>query len=137
MKRPHAFSTTVGGVSLILAMLGTVALGCVSSELELPATHPAHPRARLAEVHSTKALTQAYALENGGEPVSEGISSGAHTRHDHGSDAPDATVPHRQSTESPAAVATFTCPMHPEIVRAEPGSCPICGMNLVPQKGAK
>ena len=28
----------------------------------------------------------------------------------------------------------FTCPMHPEIVRDEPGNCPICGMNLVPVK---
>ena len=26
----------------------------------------------------------------------------------------------------------FTCPMHPEIVRSEPGSCPICGMDLEP-----
>ena len=27
---------------------------------------------------------------------------------------------------------TWTCPMHPEIVRTEPGKCPICGMKLVP-----
>jgi Cu+-exporting ATPase len=26
----------------------------------------------------------------------------------------------------------WTCPMHPEIVRAEPGSCPLCGMALEP-----
>src|SRR5205085_11803256 len=26
----------------------------------------------------------------------------------------------------------WTCPMHPEIVRDEPGVCPICGMKLVP-----
>ncbi len=26
---------------------------------------------------------------------------------------------------------TYTCPMHPEIVRDEPGQCPICGMDLV------
>ena len=26
--------------------------------------------------------------------------------------------------------ADYTCPMHPEIVRDEPGSCPICGMAL-------
>jgi Cu+-exporting ATPase len=28
--------------------------------------------------------------------------------------------------------AQHTCPMHPEIVRDEPGSCPICGMALEP-----
>ncbi|SMP09111.1 heavy metal translocating P-type ATPase [Chryseobacterium profundimaris] len=27
--------------------------------------------------------------------------------------------------------AKYTCPMHPEIIRAEPGDCPICGMDLV------
>ena len=27
----------------------------------------------------------------------------------------------------------YTCPMHPEIVRNEPGSCPICGMHLEPR----
>ena len=35
--------------------------------------------------------------------------------------------------EVPAPVqgaATYTCPMHPEIVRNGPGSCPICGMAL-------
>lgn len=25
----------------------------------------------------------------------------------------------------------YTCPMHPEIVKNEPGSCPKCGMNLI------
>jgi Cu+-exporting ATPase len=29
--------------------------------------------------------------------------------------------------------ATYTCPMHPEIVRDAPGSCPICGMALEPR----
>ncbi|MHC5542750.1 heavy metal-binding domain-containing protein, partial [Singulisphaera rosea] len=28
--------------------------------------------------------------------------------------------------------ATYTCPMHPEIVQQGPGSCPICGMALEP-----
>jgi len=27
----------------------------------------------------------------------------------------------------------YTCPMHPEIKRDKPGSCPICGMDLVPE----
>ena len=41
----------------------------------------------------------------------------------------------------PSSVATttgtdrteYTCPMHPEIVRDAPGSCPICGMALEPR----
>ncbi len=32
----------------------------------------------------------------------------------------------------PAASTKWTCPMHPEIVRDGPGSCPICGMALEP-----
>ena len=32
-----------------------------------------------------------------------------------------------------AGAAEWTCPMHPEIVRSEPGSCPICGMALEPR----
>jgi len=36
--------------------------------------------------------------------------------------------------ERPApAGSEYVCPMHPEIVRAQPGSCPICGMALEPR----
>ncbi|HYK21565.1 MAG TPA: YHS domain-containing protein, partial [Pyrinomonadaceae bacterium] len=40
-------------------------------------------------------------------------------------------------TRQPKAAAAvagqkYTCPMHPEIVRDGPGSCPICGMALEP-----
>ncbi|ODT66650.1 MAG: copper-translocating P-type ATPase [Pelagibacterium sp. SCN 63-23] len=40
-----------------------------------------------------------------------------------------------QATNKPTAVPAgtqYTCPMHPEIVRDAPGSCPICGMALEP-----
>ena len=33
----------------------------------------------------------------------------------------------------PTEPVEWTCPMHPEIVRAEPGTCPICGMALEPR----
>ncbi len=33
----------------------------------------------------------------------------------------------------PAGVSAYTCPMHPEVVRSEPGACPICGMALEPR----
>ncbi len=41
-----------------------------------------------------------------------GCNSGSETAHDH--------------------PTSYTCPMHPQIVRDAPGSCPICGMDLVP-----
>jgi Cu(I)/Ag(I) efflux system membrane fusion protein len=31
-----------------------------------------------------------------------------------------------------AEAGKYTCPMHPQIVNEGPGSCPICGMDLVP-----
>ena len=38
---------------------------------------------------------------------------------------------------TPGAGGTrYTCPMHPEIVRDAPGSCPKCGMTLIPIVGA-
>ncbi len=37
----------------------------------------------------------------------------------------------RPAGPSPTA-SSYTCPMHPEIVRDAPGSCPVCGMALEP-----
>lgn len=34
--------------------------------------------------------------------------------------------------DAPGEVAEWTCPMHPEIRRPDPGPCPICGMALEP-----
>jgi len=48
-------------------------------------------------------------------PVPAGPAAGAHAAH-----------PRR-----------YTCPMHPQIVRDGPGSCPICGMALEPLSGAE
>lgn len=30
----------------------------------------------------------------------------------------------------------YTCPMHPQIIRDQPGKCPICGMDLVPMSSS-
>ncbi len=38
----------------------------------------------------------------------------------------------RAPVDAAPAGARWTCPMHPEIVRDGPGSCPICGMALEP-----
>ncbi len=49
----------------------------------------------------------------------------AHEHHHHQQDEHHAQAPG----------ARYTCPMHPQIVRDAPGSCPICGMALVPIAG--
>ena len=43
--------------------------------------------------------------------------------------ADDTAVEHAEKHADP----TYVCPMHPQIVRGMPGSCPICGMDLVEQ----
>jgi Cu+-exporting ATPase len=40
---------------------------------------------------------------------------------------------HSHLPDAHLAQTTYTCPMHPEIVRDAPGSCPICGMALEPR----
>ena len=37
-------------------------------------------------------------------------------------------------TAPSAARQLYTCGMHPQVVQDHPGTCPICGMNLVPVK---
>ncbi len=44
--------------------------------------------------------------------------------------------PARQSQTPASADALHTCPMHPEIQQAGPGTCPICGMALEPMHAA-
>ena len=38
----------------------------------------------------------------------------------------------RKQVYDPALAGKWISPMHPQIVRGEPGQCPICGMELVP-----
>ena len=52
---------------------------------------------------------------------------------------PAATATPKNATHAPAATAPpkdatveYTCPMHPEVRQAGPGSCPLCGMALEP-----
>jgi membrane fusion protein, copper/silver efflux system len=38
----------------------------------------------------------------------------------------------RQETQAPGRKVIYHCPMHPNYLSDKPGSCPICGMKLVP-----
>ena len=45
---------------------------------------------------------------------------------------PDQVHAEAPAGADPAGKTLWTCPMHPQIVRSESGSCPICGMALEP-----
>ena len=47
----------------------------------------------------------------------------------------DSHAGHAHSDPHSPAVTQYVCPMHPQIVRDEPGTCPICGMDLVEKRG--
>lgn len=40
--------------------------------------------------------------------------------------------PEKSSEDAAGKPQTYTCPMHPQVIKNEMGTCPICGMDLVP-----
>lgn len=46
---------------------------------------------------------------------------------------PEPSTEHTLEMDEPEG-ELYTCPMHPQILKKEPGQCPICGMTLVPVK---
>ena len=53
------------------------------------------------------------------------LRPGARTGHDHGA-----------ATDSAPKKQMYQCPMHPQIIQDHAGTCPICGMDLVPMDGS-
>jgi Cu(I)/Ag(I) efflux system membrane fusion protein len=45
--------------------------------------------------------------------------------------------PSKKQPASQSQPAQYTCPMHPQILSDHPGSCPICGMDLVKNSGGE
>jgi len=91
---------------VVFMSIPLLATACVSTRLEPSGDHPANAKLRAAPVQLGSILASA--------PASAGTDT---TESD-----PDHATP---------MADTYTCPMHPQIVRDGPGKCPICGMNLV------
>lgn len=100
-----------------LLSLGTalLATACVSTRLEPGTDHPANANAA-----------------TGPPPARDNILASAPTTE------PANTTPATHAHDHAAPMAdTYTCPMHPQVVKNAPGRCPICGMNLVKKESAK
>lgn len=61
-----------------------------------------------------------------------GNASETSHRHDHHEASPERVEPSHRQSEKAMSDGVWTCPMHPEIRRSGPGSCPVCGMALEP-----
>ena len=96
-------------LGLGVALLATA---CVSTRLEPGTDHPANAKAETAPTPPRDDILASA-------PATETSTTAAHA-HDHAAPMAD----------------TYTCPMHPQVVKNAPGKCPICGMNLVKKEGA-
>ncbi len=106
--------------------------GCAATELDTPPDHPASSRQRSAAPEIDTSLLGASYDPFEAEP-SDGAEHAEHAEHaGHGAHA---GAPAGDAGAAPLG-GSFTCPMHPEIVRPSAGRCPKCGMKLVPKKAA-
>lgn len=111
-------------VALLVAALG----GCVTIQMpEVAQTHPAHPDAERPAAPVVPAIL-ALPIEPVVTlplPASAESAPSADPHADHG-----AHTGHGAPMPAPVPEGVYVCPMHPEVVSDEPGTCPICGMDL-------
>lgn len=88
---------------------------------------PTHAHDGVTYHFCSNGCREKFAADPGKYLKAEAAPSHAHGHHHHAPTAASA-----KPAALPAPDAKWTCPMHPEIVRDGPGSCPICGMALEP-----
>lgn len=135
-----------------MKVLGTMAValgimlgGCTT--YAVPDPSPNHPASAEARAAPAPVPSDTLAIDAANLPKTPAELSGVAPASHAGQAAASAqaTVPPAGETahETPAVAppaepsdghTTYTCPMHPEVVADRPGSCPKCGMRLVPRK---
>lgn len=66
-------------------------------------------------------------VPSGSQPGARPLDQGA-AHEGHAADQDHTSAPAEDAIE-----LSYVCPMHPEVVREGPGTCPICGMAFEPQ----
>jgi hypothetical protein len=104
----------------LLVLAGPVAVaGCAATSAHVPpppAEHPASPQAAAAAVPERSTT---LVLEPRDAPAVHEHAESAHAA---------------AATSQP--IAAYTCPHHPEVTQATPGTCPKCKMKLRPAEPA-
>ncbi|HEY8946814.1 MAG TPA: heavy metal-binding domain-containing protein [Polyangiaceae bacterium] len=127
----------VGAAAWLTSVL--ILPSCVGTELVAHRDHPANPTASAGDLPATIGLLSDFDAEPSADSHDSHAGHGSSSSHEHDSTADDSS--HTHDSVSPASpsdgnaapAVRYTCPMHPEIVRGEPGTCPKCGMKLVPK----
>ena len=126
---------------LPLAALLLLVVGCAATKpMTLGPDHPASPSAAEAPVpEPSNTLATAHPP---GMPQQPAADPAGHDHHPHdlgGMNMPAAatapTASGGAATQPTGQQATYTCPMHPEVVSNKPGKCSKCGMTLVKKGG--
>jgi Cu2+-exporting ATPase len=76
-------------------------------------------------------------------PVNAKEDKHSHSQHQHTEKAKEEHSSHSEHVapvvemRNTQGFQKYTCPMHPQVIKDEPGKCPLCGMDLVPMGGAQ
>ena len=131
----------------IMLLLLPSTIGCVASMRQepVPLDHPTNAGAPQAPALPVSAVLREDPQDSARAVLLEVINAPAQTsaeamhhhtpveaagRESH-SMAIEPTTPAHGSSARPDAADLYTCPMHPDVIRDEPGTCPRCGMQLV------
>jgi len=99
---------------ITISVAGLLASCAATDPPQLPPNNPANPLARESIPHRRSFLMA--------DPTSQAINN--------------RLTQNIEPVEEPSAGFFYTCPMHSQVHHEKPGTCPICGMNLVRRKAA-
>ena len=138
------------GMDLVSKPSGAKAAGAHPTSAQPPASQPAskpaHAHVALGPTYTCSMHPQISESEPGECPIcgmdlvekSAAASQPAASQPAASQPAASQPAASQPAASQPAAVhdhpsgdALYTCPMHPQIMQDEPGTCPICGMDLV------